>query len=285
MSLKHMLIYLIKLIIGGVAFCVGVMIGGMVATLTGLPAAPMPENINVSNATMYLFLTSPLLAFALALLARGIAGNFWTRTIILAFLTWIAYTVNTQLEAAIFTNMGGGFWFSLVTFLPACLLCGAVVAWLFPSEMPTKSFIDALKEFFGRSTLADWAWRLVIAAVAFMPIYWVFGLIVVPFTSEYYRQSMYGLQMPTLDKILSVLAIRSVLFLLACLPIIAAWQKSPQSLFLRLGFALFVLVGLLYMIAADWMPVSVRLPHMLEIMADEFVYAGALTLLLRWHKH
>lgn len=280
MSLKHMLIYLIKLIIGGVAFCVGVMIGGMVATLTGLPAAPMPENVSVSSATMYLFLTSPLLAFALALLARGIAGNFWTCTIILAFLTWITYTVNTQLEAAIFTTMGGGFWFSLVTFAVPSLLCSAVVAWLFPPDA-SKNFIDALKEFFGRHTTVGWVWRLAIAAVAFMPIYWFFGLLVVPFTSDYYRQSMYGLQMPTLDKILMVLFVRSVLFLLACLPIIAAWQKSPQSLFLRLGFALFVLVGLLYMIAADWMPVSVRLPHTLEILADEFVYVGVLIVLLK----
>jgi hypothetical protein len=52
-------------------------------------------------------------------------------------------------------------------------------------------------------------------------------------------------------------------------------------LFLRLGFALFVLVGLLYMIAADWMPISVRLPHTLEILADEFAYAGVLVALLK----
>ncbi len=47
-------------------------------------------------------------------------------------------------------------------------------------------------------------------------------------------------------------------------------------MFLRLGFALWVLVGLLYMLSADRMPLTVRLPHALEIFADEFVYTGAL---------
>ena len=86
--------------------------------------------------------------------------------------------------------------------------------------------------------------------------------------------------MPSLDQILTILFVRSMLFLLACLPVLVAWRKSRLSLFLSLGFTLFVLVGLLYMLASDWMPLSVRVPHTLEILADSFVYAGALVLLL-----
>jgi hypothetical protein len=33
-------------------------------------------------------------------------------------------------------------------------------------------------------------------------------------------------------------------------------------------------------LVAYWLPVSLRLPHALEILADEFVYAGALVVLL-----
>ncbi len=33
-------------------------------------------------------------------------------------------------------------------------------------------------------------------------------------------------------------------------------------------------------VAAEWMPVSVRPPHTVEILADEFVYAGVLVVLL-----
>jgi hypothetical protein len=52
------------------------------------------------------------------------------------------------------------------------------------------------------------------------------------------------------------------------------------SLFYSLGFALFVLVGLLYMLGAYYMPLEVRLPHTLEILVDSFAYAGVLVILL-----
>ena len=37
------------------------------------------------------------------------------------------------------------------------------------------------------------------------------------------------------------------------------------------------------MIVATWMPLSVRLPHTIEILADEFVYAALLVGLLARH--
>ena len=113
-----------------------------------------------------------------------------------------------------------------------------------------------------------------------MPIYFVFGLMVLPFTGEYYRQSMFGLVMPTLDQLLPILFTRSVLFFLACLPVLMLWQNSNRSLFWRLGLALFLLVGFVIMLYATWLPLYVRFPHTLEILADEFVYAGVLVLLL-----
>jgi len=86
--------------------------------------------------------------------------------------------------------------------------------------------------------------------------------------------------MPSQTEVLLVLTIRSVLFLLACLPVIIAWQKSRWNLFLSLGFGMFMLVGLLYMLVADYMPLAIRIPHTLEILADSFVHAGLLVWLL-----
>jgi hypothetical protein len=62
--------------------------------------------------------------------------------------------------------------------------------------------------------------------------------------------------------------------------IIILWQKFRTALFWRLGFALYVLVGLIYMLISTWLPLYVRFPHALEILAGEFVYAGVLTALL-----
>ncbi len=279
MSFKQALINLAKLLLCGLAFSVGIIVGGMVASLLRLPTPATPAGMDTTVAMRDMLLESPILAFALALIARGLGGGFLARASSLSFLTWIAYTVNTQLEASIFTTLAGGFWFSIVTFGVPSLFCSAAVAFLFPPDPKGKSLVTAAREFFGRRTTGGWIWRLAVAAVAFMPIYWFFGMLVVPFTGEYYRQNMYGLAMPSLDQILTILFIRSVLFLVACLPIVVLWQESERSLFLSLGFALFVLVGFLLMLA-EWMPLSVRLPHTIEILADEFVYAGVLVALL-----
>ena len=79
---------------------------------------------------------------------------------------------------------------------------------------------------------------------------------------------------------LLVLLVRSILFLLASLPIVVLWQRSNRELLLNLGFALFVLVGFLYMLGAYYMPLEIRVPHTLEILASSFAYSGLLVVLL-----
>lgn len=270
-----------KFLVCGVAYFVGLIIGGMVASLSGLPPAPMPEGAEQGTVMLYLLLESPVLALALALLARGIAGGRLARTLILSFLTWIAYTLNTVLEASVFVAAyESSSLFTAVSSIVPSLLCGAAVAALFPAETQGGSFVGAWKAFFARGTPGSWVVRVLLAGVAFMPIYVVFGLLVAPITQRYYTQGMFGLRAAGWSQILPILFVRSVLFFAACLPVIVTWRKSGRSLFLSLGSALFILVGLLYMISAYWMPAAVRLPHSIEILADSFVYAWVLTALL-----
>jgi hypothetical protein len=47
---------------------------------------------------------------------------------------------------------------------------------------------------------------------------------------------------------------------------------------------LFYLVGFQSLLIATWMPLGLRLPHMIEILFDEFLYAGALVLLMKSRK-
>jgi hypothetical protein len=103
---------------------------------------------------------------------------------------------------------------------------------------------------------------------------------VLPLIGEYYRQNMFGLVAPTIQRLLPILFIRNVLFFLACLPIFVAWRGTARNLFWRLGLSLFMLVGFNIMLIATRLPIYVRFPHTLEILADEFVYAGALLLIL-----
>jgi hypothetical protein len=280
MDVRRLLVNLAKLLLGGILFFVGTQIGGAAASLVGLQAAPMAPGATRNLSLLYSLLLSPLLAFALACLARGLAGSFVTRASILSFLAWIAYAVCDQLEGLLVSTYSTGFRFAIVESLVASLLCGGAVAWLFSPAQEGKGFGVACKAFFASRRAGAWLWRIVLAAVAFVPIYFIIGLLVLPFVRHAYEQGLYGLQEPAVDRLFTILLVRSVLFAAACLPVLIAWQGSRRSLFPRLGAALFLLVAWPSIFTAYWLPWSLRGPHTLEILADEFIYSGVLVALL-----
>jgi hypothetical protein len=280
MTWQSVLINLGKLLVCVAAFAAGLALGGMLAAALHLPAPALPEGLDPAAAGLAMLLESPLWVLVLIGLSRCITGPLGARALMLAWLTWVANAVNNQIEASFFGSMASGFWYTIVTFLGPSLLVAAAVAWLFGPPAHRQGLAATARAFFGRYPAPSWLWRLGLAAVLFMPIYYFFGLLVIPFTIDFYRQGLFGLQVPPLEQLLIILFVRSVLFFLACLPIVVAWQQSRRSLALYLGLALFFFVGFQALIIANWMPWSLRLPHMLEILADEFVYAWALAMLL-----
>jgi hypothetical protein len=279
-KLKTIVAYLWKLPVCGLAFVLGTFVGSMLAGLLGMQMPSLPAGTDPQTLMLIQLLSSPLLVLALAFLSQRMEGGFLSRWLILSLLTWVAYSVNTVLEAAIFTTFGEGASFTVLIQLVGSLTCAAAVAVLFRPQDAGRGFTTSVREFFARRSTGDWAWRIALAAVIFMPIYLFFGRLVVPFTYEYYQQELAGLTAPGWGQILPVLFVRSVLFLVVSLPVLITWRKSRRSLILSLGFALFVLVGALGLIGGYWMPTSVRLYHSLEILADSLVYAWALVLLL-----
>lgn len=280
MTPTSVFIFLFKLILSALAFIVGMMLGGMFTGLTGLPAPTPPPEMDANATMLIMFVSSPLLVLALYFVGRELAGGWFVRAGVLALLAWIAYTLNTVIEGIFFSRYVTEPWFNLITFTPPILLCAGVTAWLFPARNRTESFLRAWGTYFQQRTASAWAWRLLVAAVSFMPIYYFFGTLVVPFVGDYYQQGAFGLAVPPLSTLLAVLLLRSVLFFVACLPVVVAWQGTKWNLWLSLGFALFVLVGLIYMLAGTWLPPSMRVIHSLEILADSFVHAAALVWLL-----
>lgn len=256
------------------------MLGGLLAGLSGLQAPALPPGMDVNATMQIMFGSSPLLVLALYLVGRALGGGWLVRSVVLALLAWIAYTLNTVIEGVVFSNYVKTPWFNLISFTPAVVLCAGVTAWLLPSHYSTASIKQRWQTHFQHRTPGAWRWRLLVAAVSFMPIYYGFGLLVAPFVGDYYQQGNFGLAVPTLPTLLAVLFVRSVLFFVACLPVVVAWQGTKLSLWLSLGFALFVMVGLLYMLAGTWLPGWMRVIHSLEILADSFVHAGVLVWLL-----
>ncbi|MBC7251243.1 MAG: hypothetical protein H5T62_13265 [Anaerolineae bacterium] len=269
-----------KIVVGAVVYYLGFILGSVVAGVVGMEAPPLPAGTEAQTLGMYQLVVSLIFAVTLAVLSRRLTGGFFPRWLVLALFSWVAYGLNTYLEAAIFTAYAAASAYTLVMQALAAVLCSAVIAWAFPPGEGGKSATAATRAFLSHYSVGQWAWRLLAAWAAFPLIYLIFGWLVQPFIIEFYRQQMAGLTLPGWGQILPTQALRSLLFLLACLPLLALGRGSRWRLFILLGSALFVFVGGLYMLQAYWYPATMRIAHSLEILADSFVYAAVLTVLL-----
>lgn len=277
--LKNILSFLWKIPLCAFAFYGGTMMGGMAASGLGLPTPAMPAGADQMVIGQIMILVSLILAGCLAILSRKLSGSFAARWLILSLLVWIAFGVNNVLEGAIFTSMSAASLFTIVLYIFASLLCGAAVAWLFPPQAHAADFSGRAKRFFARHQTRAWIWRFLAAFLAFPLIYLAFGRLIAPLVIDYYEQGLFGLSLPDWNQILPILFVRSFLFLIACLPVLIAWNGSNRGLFLTLGLTLFLLVGGLSMLQAYWMPSILRVVHSLEILADEMAYTGMMVML------
>ncbi len=280
MRVTTLVITLGKCILGSVAFLIGQTLGALAASWTGLPqpmlpAGSDPTTLMASSALGYVFLT-----LILGLIARRLSTEFVARGLALAAFTWIAFGVNNVLEATIFTTYSAASPFTMIMYAGAGLVGGATVAWLFPPISPPESINQRWHSFWaGRSTVQG-AWRLLAALASFPAIYLACGALIAPLVIDYYRQEIAGLTLPGMNVIVPMQFLRSALFLLVCLPLLIAWSGSRRRLWLTMGAALFLTVGGIAMVQASWFPATIRLVHSVEILADSFLYAGALVLLL-----
>ena len=250
---------------------------GLVSAI-GMKLPSVPEQANEQMMGLSLLISSCALAIGVGPLARRIRARYRVRCLILAALTYVCIGLNTPIEAAIFTNMGGMRTMVVFSLLP-CLFFGVVTALLFRPSGKAKPFGEQVSHFFSGRRVQEWAWRFVAAILAFPLIYWIFGMSVAPWVVKYYEQEQFGLVLPNVGVIALVQLLRSLFFFLAALPIIVVWSGSRRQLTALLGLAFFVLVGLFSMIQAYWLAPVLLLVHNVEILADSVVYAGVLSLL------
>ncbi len=261
------------------AYVVGAAASAVMVTTLGMPLPQVPEQADEQTMALCLVLAAFALAVGLVPLARRIRGGFVIRWLSLAGLCYVCLGVNTPIEAAIFSNLGGMATIPVFSIFP-CLLFAATTALLFKSADKGDSFLATARRFFEGRTVGEWACRIAAAICVFPLIYWTFGLMIAPFVRPYYEQGQFGLALPGAGMIILVQLLRSGLFLLAALPILIAGAGSRHHLILALGLAFYMLVGLFSMIQTYWLAPTLLVLHNLEIFADSMVYALALALLL-----
>jgi hypothetical protein len=279
MTLRAIAITTGKLVLCGLAYLVGTLLGGILAGISGLPLPEMPAGVSADQTAATLPLAGIILAATLAVLSHRLRLDFLGRWLAVGLLAYVAYALNTFLETFLVMPEVAEAYVPVMN-LAACLCVSATVAWLFPSRGEKAPLGTVLREFIARRSPGAWAWRLLAAFAAFPIAYLVFGSLVLPFVGNYYAEQYAGLTAPTWSELLPVLLLRSLLFLVAALPVLAAWRGSRARQFWVLGMALFILVGGIYMMQGFWLPPIMRVAHSLEILADSLVHAAALVFFL-----
>jgi hypothetical protein len=274
--------YLWRVLVCAVAYMIGMAIGGMLAAASGLPMPTMAEGTAEEGTMAQLAVATPVLVISLLPLAMRQAGTFLARWLALGLFTYVSLGLNTAIEAAVFSNMGGASGLILV-FVAPTFLCAAAVAWLFAPRHAAEPFAARARAFFGARSVVRWVCRLVLAVLAFPVVYWIFGMLLMavrPQLMEYYMSGELGLRVPAPQVILGVQILRSSLFLIAALPLLVMWTGTRRGLAAALGLGYAVTVGAFHLLQSSFMPLEMRLGHGIEIALDSFAYALALVWLL-----
>lgn len=221
------------------------------------------------------YLAALVLAFGVSLLARGIRGSIGSRWLLLFAFTYVSYCINNQIEGAVFSTESG-FGSNLLYFLIPCALIAGAAVFLF--KAPDEG--SSLTTVFSDRPLSAWWRRFAVAWLAFPFIYYFFGAFAYPLVADGYQSGDFALEVPSQLLILGAVSFRSLLFLLASIPILSRWSRSRRSLVFSLGAALSAMVGVVAMIESSWLPTTMRWVHGVEITLDSLVHAWVLVALL-----
>ena len=153
---------------------------------------------------------------------------------------------------------------------------------LFRPQQTGPGLLTRLRVTLAQRTPVSWAWRFGLAALSYLPIYYLFGMIVAPFVLPYYDNPDLGLNLtvPGIGVILPLEIGRGLLYALTLFPLIAVLSGSYWSRALWVGLTIAVLGSWVPMLQALHLTPVLRLAHGLEITADAFVQGVVLTWLL-----
>jgi len=234
----------------------GYMIGALITGLLyGAILLYLESRLHVSSVRRILTIALPI--YAIQFLNPVLEGYFFT----------------TRLNSP--ATLLGAMVFSFVL----ALLYSIAAFLVFPAEAsakPDETVSLNLREY--QSLL-----KVIITALSWPLIYFVFGSIIAPVVSPYYNdpQSPYYLVLPDLGTIMMVQALRGFIYVASLIPLLSSLRLSARSTLLTLTGLMYVGGGLAIFVIVETFPLTLRVVHGLEIFADSLTFSAVVTYLLK----
>jgi hypothetical protein len=258
-----------------VAYFFGTVISLVLLSAIGIPMPTMPGDASRDQTVILGLVGAFVFALALFPLARGIGGSAAQRLAIMSAFTYGAFAVVNQVQAAVFTDIGGT-GLRLFFFAIPCLLAAGAATWM---VRPTEGPIGRHTVLQDRPSRAWW-WRLFLAFLALPCIEAIAGAVTLPLVQEAILLEPSGVHVPGRAVVMGSLFFKSAMLLTITVPILLSWRRPRLHLTVALGSALFILTGLVGLIQATWWPVFVRLTFSLQVLVTAMAYAAFVVVLL-----
>jgi hypothetical protein len=230
----------------------------------------------------------PLLAVCFLetiVLAYLILRSRWTGWRLMATVFFVFYGVATfmgQIESAVFlTRLPPGM-------LPRLFLMGAliaapfsVVAVLILGRRKAEA-VDAERNSRLVMPASEWAWKLVVIAIAYVVLYFTFGYFVAwrnPAVREYYGGTDPGgfiAQMGTVLRntpwLVPFQILRAMCWVALALPVIRMMKGQWPETALAIGLLFSVVMNAQLLLPNPYMPEPVRMAHLVETASSNFIF-------------
>jgi hypothetical protein len=272
---------LVKGAVAALFSLIGLIAGGLFAGLFGLPPTEFPPQANMNILLPLVFLSGILVAVLLGECFQRLFVGYWPRMLSIWLCTYLLYYLLNTLDGMLFSPLANMSTAIFSSIFPA-LFAALAIAFLWRSASVGPQWVGRLRAFFTARRPLAMALRLLLAWLIFPPLYYLVGRLAGLFTLRYYLDPSLdlGLTLPPVGTMLAMQVLRGALFLLAVLPIIVAWRGSPAALWLWMGTIIFVQIAASVVLQGYWLPLAVRIPHGLELLADSYIQAYLYAILL-----
>ncbi len=223
-------------------------------------------------------------------LSYAIIRSRWTgwRLVVTVFLVFFGVkTFLSQIETVVFLNYLVDV--VPVEIIPKLFMMGAITAALFSplavlihgkvkraeeSQEPNQRLVLPWKE---------WVWKLILIAVIYVVIYFLFGLLVFrPLAGEAFQEYYGDLQLPAW--IFPFQIVRAMIWTALALPVIRMMKGKWWEAGLTVALLFSVLMSAqLLLPAGEFMPDRIRISHFVELLSSGFLFGWSVVWLLNRH--